>query len=88
MEAVARAGVNRFYVDEIYSALIVQPLEGISRLIAIMDINLIDHLWRNVVGLPERLGSFWRRTQAGGVTNYAAAMAVGLVICLIIVAMR
>jgi NADH-quinone oxidoreductase subunit L len=88
VEAVAQAGVNRFYFDELYSAVIVKPLEGIGRMIAILDVNLIDQLWRSLVGLPERVGNSWRRTQAGGVTNYAAVMAVGLVICLIIVVMQ
>ncbi|MGN6545893.1 MAG: NADH-quinone oxidoreductase subunit L [Aureliella sp.] len=88
VEAVASAGVHRFYIDEIYSILFVKPLEGISRMIAVSDINLVDQMWRSLVSLPERFGTAWRRVQAGGVTNYAAVMAIGLVICLIIVVMR
>jgi NADH-quinone oxidoreductase subunit L len=88
VEAVARAGVQRFYIDEIYTALFVRPLEGLSRWLALMDVNLIDYSWRGVTSLPGRLGHAWRRTQAGGLTNYAAVMAVGLVICLIIVVMQ
>ena len=88
VEAVTKAGVNRFYIDEIYSALFVKPLDGVSRLIANWDVGFIDQIWRGVVSIPGSVGSAWRRTQAGGVTNYAAAMAVGLVICLIIVVMQ
>jgi NADH-quinone oxidoreductase subunit L len=88
VEAIAKAGVNRFYIDEIYSAVFVKPLEGLSRLVALWDINLVDQVWRGVTGMPGWFGSAWRRTQAGGVSNYAAAMAVGLVICLIIVVMQ
>ena len=88
VEAVAKAGVERFYIDEIYAYLFVKPLEGIAGLIGRWDRSVIDQLWRNVTRLPEHVGGAWRRTQAGGVTNYAAAMAIGLVICLIIVVMQ
>ncbi len=42
VEAIAKAGVNRFYLDEIYSVLVVKPLEGISRMVAALDVGLID----------------------------------------------
>lgn len=87
-EAIAKAGANRFYFDEIYAALIVKPIEGIGRLISIWDVNLVDQVWRNVASVPEHFGHLWRRTQGGGVTNYAAVMAIGLVVCLIIVVMQ
>ena len=88
VEAIAKAGVNRFYFDEIYSALIVKPIEGISRLVAGLDVGLVDEFWRSVVDLPQWLGSRLRRVQSGGVTNYAAIMAIGLVIGLIIVVLQ
>ncbi|MCC6511870.1 MAG: NADH-quinone oxidoreductase subunit L, partial [Pirellulaceae bacterium] len=88
VEAVAKAGVNRFYIDEIYSALIVKPLEGIGWLVAAFDVGIIDKAWRNVVKLPTNIGQNLRRLQSGGVTNYAAVMAVGLVVCVIIAIMQ
>ena len=88
VEAIARAGVNRFYIDELYAALFVRPLEGLSRMVATWDISLIDQMWRSLIAWPERLGTAWRRTQAGGLSTYAAVMAIGLVVCLIIVVMQ
>jgi NADH-quinone oxidoreductase subunit L len=80
VEAVAKAGVNRFYLDEIYSALIVKPMEGISRFIAGMDVGIIDEFWRTVVEIPQWLGNKVRQVQSGGVTNYAAIMAIIVVL--------
>ncbi len=88
MEAVAKAGVQRFYLDEIYSFMIVKPVEGISRMIAGLDVGLFDEFWRTVVDLPRWLGTNLRRVQTGGVTNYAAIMAIGLVVCVIIVVLQ
>ena len=88
VEAIAKAGVNRFYLDEIYSYLIVKPIEGISRMVAALDVGLVDEFWRSLVDLPQWLGTNLRRVQAGAVTNYAAIMAIGLVICLIIVVLQ
>ncbi len=88
VEAIAKAGVNRFYLDEIYSALIVKPIEGISRVVAGLDVGLVDEFWRSVVDMPQWLGQKLRRVQTGGLTNYAAIMAIGLVICVVIVVLQ
>ncbi len=88
VELVARAGVQRFYLDEIYTVLIVKPMEDLSRFVANFDVDLVDQGWRTLTAMPERFGLMWRKTQSGGVTNYAVVMAVGLVICLIIVVLQ
>lgn len=88
VEAIAKAGVNRFYLDEIYSFMIVKPFLGLSRMVAALDVGVVDEFWRTVVDLPQWLGTNLRRVQAGGVSNYAAIMAIGMIVCLIIVVLQ
>ncbi|RMG64152.1 MAG: NADH-quinone oxidoreductase subunit L [Calditrichaeota bacterium] len=74
---------NKYYVDEIYDALVVQPLLSFSRFLwRVVDNGLIDGL----VNLTGRLGllisQVLRRIQTGYVQNYAAVFVVGVLIIL------
>jgi NADH-quinone oxidoreductase subunit L len=91
LEAMARlrermAGLHRllwrkYYVDEIYDALIVQPIHWASRIVLWqgLDVRLID--WTvNAVGAATRnLGGALRLTQNGVIENYAVGIALGAV---------
>jgi NADH-quinone oxidoreductase subunit L len=71
---------NKYYVDEIYGAVIVKPLEGISRLVLWrgLDEGLIDHSLVNGLGrLIRGWGSLLRQLQSGSIRNYATWVVAG-----------
>ncbi|OGW56885.1 MAG: NADH-quinone oxidoreductase subunit L [Nitrospirae bacterium RBG_16_43_8] len=77
---------NKYYVDELYSFIIVRPTIWIAKniLIGITDARIIEAI---VNGVPKGIGEFsriLRKVQTGLLQHYAGIMALGL---LIIVAM-
>jgi NADH-quinone oxidoreductase subunit L len=74
--------LNKYYVDEIYDAAIVQPIKGISTgaLWRGVDVGLIDGTV-NGVGRTISAGSgSLRRLQTGSVRTYAASLFLGVVL--------
>jgi NADH-quinone oxidoreductase subunit L len=75
---------NKYYIDELYDAAIVQPIKLFSTggLWKGMDAGLVDGAV-NGVGLAVQAGSGGlRRVQTGSVRTYAAALFVGVVVIL------
>ena len=72
----------KFYVDEVYDALIVRPVVAISQgLYRFVDELLIDSVAvGGTAGFFRRLGSWLRYTQSGNAQSYATVMAVGLLL--------
>jgi NADH-quinone oxidoreductase subunit L len=78
-----RVLLRKYYVDEIYDAIIVGPLQRLSLwLWRVFDVRLID-------GLVNRLGeaalltsSSWRRIQTGNVQHYALGFLLGALLIL------
>lgn len=70
---------NKFYLDEVYMALFVWPLRGLSALSRFLDWGLIDGLFVGGVGkLPALIGRLPRPIQNGLVQFYALAMTLAL----------
>jgi NADH-quinone oxidoreductase subunit L len=81
---VHRLLLNKYYVDELYDAVVVQPIKQVSTggLWKSVDAGLIDGAV-NGVGLTMRAGSGGlRRTQTGSVRTYAASLFLGVVVIL------
>ena len=79
---VYRTLSNKYYVDEIYDAAIVQPIKMVSTggLWKGVDTGVID-LSVNGVGLGVRAGSSGlRRLQTGSIRTYAASLFLGAVL--------
>jgi NADH-quinone oxidoreductase subunit L len=75
---------NKYYIDELYDAAIVQPIKLFSTggLWKGMDAGVVDGAV-NGVGLAVQAGSGGlRRVQTGSVRTYAAALFVGVVVIL------
>jgi NADH-quinone oxidoreductase subunit L len=73
--------LNKYYVDELYDAVVVQPIKRISQsfLWRGMDAGLIDGSV-NAVGFVVRgWSAVLRRLQTGSVRAYAASVVVGVV---------
>jgi NADH-quinone oxidoreductase subunit L len=78
---------NKYYVEEIYSALLVKPLEGISRSVlwkgvdeAVIDNSFVDGLGRVIRGW----GALFRQLQSGSIRNYATWVLAGSLLIIFI----
>ncbi len=80
----AKAIKNKFYVDELYNALFVKPLQVISNLLRKIDKSAIDGIV-NGAGKSVNYGSRQiRLLQSGQVGTYILLMVIGMLILLII----
>jgi NADH-quinone oxidoreductase subunit L len=76
--------LNKYYVDEIYDATVVQPIRIVSEeaLWKVVDMKLIDGavngVGQTVAGASDRV----RRLQTGSVRSYAASVFLGVVMIL------
>jgi NADH-quinone oxidoreductase subunit L len=69
---------HKFFIDEIYVALIVRPLEGLAWLCSVIDNYLIDGTVNLFGYLPRWVGYVFRPLQGGLVPFYALVMALGV----------
>jgi NADH-quinone oxidoreductase subunit L len=75
---------HKYYVDEIYDAVVVQPIKGASTVLLWkgIDAGLIDGLVNGVGGVVRGSSSSLRRLQTGSVRAYAASLFLGVVVIL------
>ena len=73
---------HKYWVDEIYDALIVRPIHWLSETVLwrIVDVRLIDGLVNGLAASARNLGGALRLTQNGIIENYAVGIAVGAVL--------
>jgi NADH-quinone oxidoreductase subunit L len=75
---------NKFYVDEIYDALFVRPVEKLSRMFHYyVDIQGVDGLVNGIGSGVQRLGGFFRKLQNGNIEYYLMGMVAGIVMLLL-----
>ena len=79
---VHRLLLNKYFVDEIYGALIVRPIRVISERVLWrgVDATLVDGAVNGTGRLIEEGGSLLRRLQAGTIRSYAASIVVGVIL--------
>jgi NADH-quinone oxidoreductase subunit L len=72
---------NKYYIDELYDAMIVKPAVSISRnfLWKFFDVKIIDGFANGIASFFMKLSSVLRKSQTGLVRNYALAMVLGVV---------
>jgi NADH-quinone oxidoreductase subunit L len=87
--AVAFAGahrvlLNKYYVDELYDAAIVQPIKGVSErfLWKIFDAGVIDGAVNGAGTVVNGWSAILRRLQTGSMRAYALSVFVGVVVIL------
>ncbi len=75
---------NKYYVDEIYDAVIVQPIKQISTSVLWkgFDAGLVDGIVNGVGQVVSTTSSIVRRVQTGSVRTYAASLILGSVLIL------
>jgi NADH-quinone oxidoreductase subunit L len=81
---VQRLLLNKYYVDEIYDAAIVQPIRIVSAsaLWKAIDVRVIDGAVNGVAESIGGLAELMRRVQNGSVRTYAASLFLGVVLIL------
>jgi NADH-quinone oxidoreductase subunit L len=80
--AMPRLLENKYYVDEVYDATIIQPIEVGSRegLWKIFDVGVIDGIIHTIGNAVVRVGRTIRYMQIGFVRGYAAIILAGALI--------
>ena len=76
--------LNKYYVDKIYEASIVQPIRIVSEdaLWKVVDVRVIDGAVNGVGDTVGSLSERLRRVQSGSVRTYAASLFLGVVMIL------
>jgi len=73
---------NRFYIDEIYSLVVVKPLAALATIAAAFDRFVVDGLVDGLARLPAGLGAVARRLQSGLLQRYAVGGVLGTLLIL------
>ncbi len=74
---------HRWYVDELYSLLVVSPIQGISGWFArFFDPKVIDGAVNSVGGVISDAGEAVRKLQNGAIPTYAFSLLLGVVVVL------
>lgn len=72
---------QKYYVDELYDALIVSPLRRLGRFCFGMDRYVINTLLWLITAVPRSIGFMLKETmQVGAIQGYAMGMAVGVLL--------
>jgi NADH-quinone oxidoreductase subunit L len=76
---------NKYFVDEVYDAAVVQPLVGGSREVLWKgaDAGLIDGSVNGVASLARRVGGVLRQLQSGNIRSYATWVLFGSVLAIV-----
>ena len=76
--------LNKYYVDELYDAMIVQPIKQMSALLLWrgVDAGLIDVSVNGIAALMLGLSTRLRLLQSGSIRAYAASLFIGAVVIL------
>jgi len=88
--AVHRVLFNKYYVDELYSFIIVRPAIWTAKnvLIGITDARIIEAVVNGVPSAIAALSSGLRKIQTGLMQHYATIMATGILIIVAIMLLR
>jgi NADH-quinone oxidoreductase subunit L len=87
-DAFADFGRNRMYIDWLYNAAFVVPLEWFARILGWFDTNIIDSLAMQIASVPRLFGLMGQRVQNGRVPGYSFITAVGIAAVAVWIATR
>ncbi|MGE3180218.1 MAG: NADH-quinone oxidoreductase subunit L [Phycisphaerae bacterium] len=75
---------DKYYVDELYNAVFVEPLRGLGRVLFGVDKAGVDGVVNTTGRLPVFLGGSMRGLQRGAVQGYALGMVIGIGVLFIV----
>ena len=78
---------NKYYVDELYQAVVVGPLVWLSRNVfwKVVDVGVIDGTVNGVASGAQAVGDTVRHTQSGNTRSYAVWVLVGAIVVFAII---
>ncbi|HET8908819.1 MAG TPA: NADH-quinone oxidoreductase subunit L [Ktedonobacterales bacterium] len=76
---------HKYYLDELYDAIIKYIVLGLSKLAELFDLYIIDGLVNGSARFVRGLGRVTSRSETGLVQNYGAAMFGGVIVILVVV---
>lgn len=79
---------NKFYLDELFEAVLVLPFTGLARMLRVIDQYIVDGLVDLVGQIPGFVGYLIRPFQNGLVQFYALLMALGVAVFLLAAMLR
>jgi NADH-quinone oxidoreductase subunit L len=82
-QALYQMSLNKFGFDELYDAIILRPLGGVTLFCRILDQYVVDGLVDLCGHVPRLVGYLFRPVQNGLVQFYALAMILGLTVFLL-----
>jgi NADH-quinone oxidoreductase subunit L len=75
--------VNKYYVDEFYSMVIVKPVINFAMFLwKMIDVQIIDGIANGIASLTKGMGELFRRTETGYLRNYALSLIFGAILIL------
>jgi NADH-quinone oxidoreductase subunit L len=83
LQSLYELSLHKFYLDELFYAVLVAPLRWLAHGCVWFDNNVIDRAVDLVGAVPRLLSVAPRRLQEGVVPSYALMMWVGLLACLL-----
>ena len=85
LQPLYQLSLNKFYLDELFYAVLVAPFRALSNAAVWFDNNVIDRTVDLVGAVPRFLSAAPRRLQEGVVPSYALMMWAGLLLCVLAV---
>lgn len=83
LSGLHRILLNKYYIDEIYGAIVIRPVVYSSLFLwKIFDVMVIDGLINGIATLGQDIGQTLRYSQTGRVRTYATIFAFGVVLLL------
>jgi NADH-quinone oxidoreductase subunit L len=82
-EPVYKVAFNKWYVDELYDYIFVQPFTYLSSLASYFDLKYIDGSVNGVAGVIKEMALTLKAAQTGVLRGYATLMALGAIAILV-----
>ena len=77
---------NKYYVDELYNVVVINPIKIISNFCASMiDKNIIDGAVNGIGSQVKKIGTGLRVLQTGDIQSYAFMMIMGLLLAILFI---
>jgi NADH-quinone oxidoreductase subunit L len=78
---------NKYYVDELYQAMVVGPMVWLSRNVfwKVVDVGVIDGTVNGIASTAQAAGDTVRHTQSGNTRSYAVWVLMGAIVVFAII---
>jgi len=78
---------SKYYIDELYDLVFVQPLRRLGGLFYVIDVLIINNLLAFVAWVPTMVGRGVRPAQSGRMSAYSLSMVVGIAVFALLIFM-